>query len=161
GVALFESQFTSLQRACSRRISELFNRALLLKVFLSRHVQLSFRRQRCPEPCFPPRLLTAFISGAFFGCCAVSRAVSVEHCDATQDDRCQSHQHKQAQLPDHNSRQPQTNLSIYAAIGQGSRSRRIRLATNARRARLQIVGIRWNALSPTRWHKPESSTWGQ
>src|SRR5262245_18928942 len=118
GVTLFESQFTSLQRACSRRISELFTRALLLKILLSRHVQLSFRRQRCPAPCFPPRLFTAFISRAFFGRCAVSRAVSVEHRDATHDDPCQSHQHKQAQLPDHNSRQPQTNLSIYAAIEQ-------------------------------------------
>jgi hypothetical protein len=117
-VAFFESEFTSLQRTRSRRIPELFNRALLLKILLSRRVQLIFGRQRCPAQRFPPGLLTAFISSPFFCRCTVSRAMSVEHCGATQNDRRQSHQHKQAQLPDHNSRQPQTNLSIYAAIEQ-------------------------------------------
>jgi hypothetical protein len=31
--------------------------------------------------------------------------MSVEHRDTTHDDRRQSHQHKQGQLPNHNSRQ--------------------------------------------------------
>src|SRR5215471_4457466 len=86
GVTLSESLFTSLQRACSRRIPKLFHRALLLKILLSRHVQITFRRQRCPARRFPPGLLTAFISGAFFRRRAVSRAMSVEHRDATHDD---------------------------------------------------------------------------
>ena len=47
GVTLFESPLTSLQTTCSRRILELFTRALLLETLLSRHVQLRFRRQRC------------------------------------------------------------------------------------------------------------------
>ena len=46
-VTLFESLFKSLQVGSPRRILELFGRALLLKILLSRHVQLRFRRQRC------------------------------------------------------------------------------------------------------------------
>jgi hypothetical protein len=118
GVTVFESPFTSLQRACSCRILKLFNRALLLKILLSRDVQLTLRRQRRPARRFSSGLLTAFISGAFFRRCTLSRAMSAEHGDATHDDPCQPHQHKQAHLLDHNSRQPRTNLSIYAAIEQ-------------------------------------------
>ncbi len=47
GVTLFESLFKSLRVGFSRRISELFSRALLLKILLDRHVHLRFRRQRC------------------------------------------------------------------------------------------------------------------
>ena len=46
GITLFESLLTSVQTTCSRRISELFTRALLLEILLGRHVQLSLRRQR-------------------------------------------------------------------------------------------------------------------
>ena len=87
GVTLFESLFKSLQVSCSRRILELFSRALLLEILLSRHVQLRFRRQRCAARRFLSGLLTDFISGAFFRRCAVSRAMSVEHREATHDDR--------------------------------------------------------------------------
>src|SRR5262245_34511907 len=117
-VTLFESQFTSLQRASLGRIPKLFSWALLLKILLGRHVQLTFRRQCRPARRFPPGLLTAFISGAFFGRCAVSRAMSVEHRGATHDHPRQSYQHKPAQLPDHHLRYLRTNLSIYGAIEQ-------------------------------------------
>ena len=82
GVTLFESLFKSLQVGCSRRILELFSRALLLEILLSRQVQLRLRRQRCATRRFLSGLLTDFISGAFFRRCAVSRAMSVEHREA-------------------------------------------------------------------------------
>ena len=45
-VTFFESLLKSLQPLCSRRILELFTRALLPEILLGRHVQLSLRRQR-------------------------------------------------------------------------------------------------------------------
>src|SRR5438128_11235801 len=94
-VTLFESLFTSLQCACSRRIPELFSRTLLLEILLSRRIQLRFRRQRCPARRFTSGPLTAFISSPFFRRCAVSRAMSVEHRHATHDERRYAHQHKE------------------------------------------------------------------
>src|SRR5437879_5720409 len=91
-VTLFESLFKSLQVGSPRRILELFGRALLLKILLSRHVQLRFRRQRCVARRFLSGLLADFINGAFFRRCAVSLAMSVEHRDATYDDRVHPHQ---------------------------------------------------------------------
>src|ERR1700758_5353347 len=107
GVTLFESLFKSLQVGCSRRILELFSRALLLEILLSRQVQLRLRRQRCAARRFLSGLLTDFISGAFFRRCAVSRAMSVEHRQATHDDRRCSNQHSEThrlELSGHNSR---------------------------------------------------------
>src|SRR5262249_526122 len=106
-VTLFVSLFKSLQVGCSRRILELFSRALLLEVLLSRHVQLRFRRQLCAARRFLSGLLTDFISGAFFRRCAVSRVMSVEHREATHDDRRYTNQHGQTHGPElsaHNSR---------------------------------------------------------
>jgi hypothetical protein len=82
GVTLFESLFKSLQVSYSRRILELFSRALLLEILLSGQVQLRFRRQRCAARRILSGLLADFISGAFFRRCAVSRAMSVEHREA-------------------------------------------------------------------------------
>ena len=107
GVTLFESPFTSLQRACSRRISELFTRALLLEILLSRHVQLRFRRQRCAPRRLFSGLLAAFISSPFFRRCAVGRAMSVEHRQATYHEHHYSNQHSETywlELSGHNSR---------------------------------------------------------
>src|SRR4029077_12656675 len=73
GVTLFESLFKSVQVGCSRRILELFSRALLLEILLSRHVQLRFCRHRCALRRFLPGLLTTFVSSLFFRRCAVSR----------------------------------------------------------------------------------------
>ncbi len=104
GVTILESLLTTLQRTCSRRISELFTRALLLEILLSHHVQLSFRRQRCAGRRFLSRLLTAFISSPFFRRCAVGRAMSVEHRHATHDERRHSHQRNEThrfELSDH------------------------------------------------------------
>src|SRR5437660_12442382 len=95
GVTLFESLFKSLQVGCSRRILELFSRALLLEILLGHYVHLSFRRQRCTGRRFFSGLLTAFISSPFFRRCAVSRAMSVEHRHATHDERRYAHQHKE------------------------------------------------------------------
>src|ERR1051326_3254291 len=95
GVTLFESLFKSLQVSCSRRILELFSRALLLEILVSRHVQLRFRRQHCAARRFLSGLLTDFISGAFFRRCAVSRAMCVQHREATHDDRRYSNQHSE------------------------------------------------------------------
>jgi hypothetical protein len=66
GVTLFKCLLASLRPTCSRRISELFTRALLLETLLSHHLQLSFRRQGCVARRFLPGLLTDFISGLFF-----------------------------------------------------------------------------------------------
>src|SRR5207245_2028771 len=95
GVTLFVSLLTSLQITCSRRISELFTRALLLEILLGHHVQLSLRRQRCAGRRFFSGLLTAFISSPFFRCCAVSRVMSVQHRHATREDPCHSDQHRE------------------------------------------------------------------
>ncbi len=95
GVTLFESLLTSVQSTCSRRISELFTRALLLEILLAHHVQLSLRRQRCAGRRLLSGLLTAFISSPFFRCCAVSRAMTVEYRHATHDERSQSDQHSE------------------------------------------------------------------
>src|SRR5437016_14618793 len=95
GVTLFESLFKSLQVGCSRRILELFSRALLLEILLSRHVRVRFRRQRCAVRRLFSGLLTAFISSPFFRRCAVSRAMSVEYRHATHDERRYAHQHKE------------------------------------------------------------------
>src|SRR5262245_17573156 len=106
GVTLFESLFKSLQVGYSRGILKLLSRALLLKILLSRHVQLRFRRQRCAARRFLSGRLTDFISGAFFRGCAVSRAMSVQHRDATDDDRRRSNQHSETRrlkLAVHNS----------------------------------------------------------
>ena len=106
GVTLFESLFTSLQRARSRRIPELFSRALLLNILLSRRIQLRFRRRRCPARRFTSGPLTAFISSPFFRRCAVGRAMSVEHRDATHDDCRYSNQRSEThrlELCEHNS----------------------------------------------------------
>ena len=62
GVPLFESLFKSLQVGCSRRILELFSRALLLEILLGYYVHLSFRRQRCAARRLFSGLLTTFIS---------------------------------------------------------------------------------------------------
>lgn len=86
-VTIFVGLFKSLQVSCSRRILELFSRALLFKILLSRHVQLRFRRQRCAARHFLSGLFADLISGAFFRRRAVSRAMSGEHRDATHDDR--------------------------------------------------------------------------
>src|SRR5439155_11815220 len=107
GVTLFESLLTSLQTTCSRGISELFTRALLLEILLRHHVQLSVRRRLRVAWRLLSGLLTAFISSSFFRRCAVSRAMSVEHRHATHDERCYSHQHKEThwlELSDHCSR---------------------------------------------------------
>jgi hypothetical protein len=104
GVTLFESLLTRFQTTCSRRISKLFTRPLLLQTLLSYHVQFSFRLQRCAARRFLSGLLTAFISSPFFRRCAVSRALSVEHRHPTQDERCYSHQNKEThrlELPGH------------------------------------------------------------
>src|SRR4029453_17531256 len=95
GVPLFESLFASLQTTCSRRISELFTRALLFEILLGYHVQLSLCRQRCARRRFLSGLLTAFISGAFFRCCATSRAMSMKHRHATHHDGPYSNQHRE------------------------------------------------------------------
>ena len=105
GVTLFESLFKSLQVGCSRRILELFSRALLLEILLSRHVRVRFRRQRCTVRRLFSGLLTAFISSPFFRRCAVSRAMSVEYRHATHDERRQSDQYSEThrfELSDHN-----------------------------------------------------------
>ena len=94
-VTPFEGLFKSLQVGCPRRILELFGGALLLKILLSRHVQLRFRRQRCVARRFLSGLLADFINGALFRRYAVSRAMSVEHRDATYDDRGHPHQHQE------------------------------------------------------------------
>src|SRR5439155_1694093 len=86
GVTLFESPLTSLQTTWSRRILELFTRALLPETLLSRHVQLRFRRQRCTARRFFSGLLTDFISSPFFHRRAVSCAMTVEHRHATHDE---------------------------------------------------------------------------
>src|SRR5436305_14547405 len=62
GVTLFDSLFKSLQVGCSRRILELFSRALLLEILLSRHVQVRFRRLRCAARRSFSGLLTELIS---------------------------------------------------------------------------------------------------
>src|SRR5262245_26903008 len=106
GVTLFESPFTSLQRACSRRISELFSRALLLKILLGRHVQLRFHRQHCAARRLFSGLLTDFISSPFFRCCAMSTAMTIEYCHATHDQRRQADQDSEThrlELSGHNS----------------------------------------------------------
>src|SRR5512132_3162102 len=95
GVTLFESLLESLQVGCSRRILELFSRALLLEILLSHHVQLSFGRQRRAGRRFLPGLLTAFVSSLFFRRCAVGRAMSVEHSHATHDERRHSNQYNE------------------------------------------------------------------
>ena len=94
-VPLFESLFKSLQVGCSRRILELFSRALLLEILLSHRVQLSFGRRHFASRRFLPGLLTTFVSSLFFRRCAVGRAMSVEHSHATNDERRYSHQHKE------------------------------------------------------------------
>src|SRR5438552_12232473 len=94
GVTLFESPLTSLQTTWSRRILELFTRALLLETLLSRHVQLRFRRQRCTARRFLSGGLTDFISSPFFRRGAVSCAGTVEERQATRDEGGQPHQHK-------------------------------------------------------------------
>jgi hypothetical protein len=107
GVTLFESLFKSLQVGCWRRISELFSRALLLEILLSRHVQVRFLRQRCAARRLLSGLLTEFISSPFFRRCAVSRAMTVEHRHATHDERRQSDQYSEThrfELSGHNSR---------------------------------------------------------
>src|ERR1700757_4280835 len=107
GVTLYESLFKSLQVGCSRGILELFSRALLLEILLSSQVQPPSRRQRCVAGRFLSGLLTDFISRAFFRRCAVSRAMSVEHREATHDDRRCSNQHSEThrlELSGHNSR---------------------------------------------------------
>src|SRR6266699_7125180 len=81
GVTLFESLLTSVQSTCSRRISELFTRALLLKILLAHHVQLSLRRQRCAGRRLLSGLLTAFISSPFFRCCAANLDILSQHRD--------------------------------------------------------------------------------
>src|SRR5262249_46771090 len=106
-VTLFVSLFKSLQVGCSRRILELFSRALLLEVLLSRHVQLPFPRQRRAARRFLSGPLADFISGAYFRRCAASRAMSTKHRDATHDDRRCSNQHSEThrlELSVHNSR---------------------------------------------------------
>ena len=92
GVTLFESLLTSIQTACSRRISKLFLRPLLLQTLLSHHVQFSFRGQCCAGRRFLSGLLAAFISSPFFRCRAVSRALCVEHRHSTHDQRYHSDQ---------------------------------------------------------------------
>ena len=87
GVPLFESLFKSLQVGCSRRILELFSRALLLEILLSRHVHVRFRRQSCAALRLFSGLLTEFISSPFFRRCSVSRAMTVKHPHATHDER--------------------------------------------------------------------------
>jgi hypothetical protein len=107
GVTLLESLFKSLQIGCSRRILELFSRALLLEILLSRHVQLRFCRQRCAARRFLSGLLADFLSSTCFRRCAVSRAMSVEHHQATHDERRHSNPHSethQLELSGHNSR---------------------------------------------------------
>jgi hypothetical protein len=107
GVTFFESLFKSLQVGCSRRILELFSRALLLEILLSRHVQFRFRRQRCAARRLFSSLLTKFISSPFFRRCAVSRAMTVEYRHATRDERRQSDKYSEThrfELSDHNSR---------------------------------------------------------
>src|SRR5215467_531662 len=93
GITLFESLLTTLQTTCSRRISELFSWALLLKILLDHDVQLRLCRQPCARRRFLSGLLAAFINSPFFRCCAVSRAMSVEHRHATHDERRYSNQH--------------------------------------------------------------------
>src|SRR5215211_975500 len=92
-VTLCESVLATVQTTCSRRISQLFTRALLLEILLGHRVQLSLRRQACAGRRFLSGLLTAFISSPFFRRCAMSRAMSVEHRHATHDERGYSHQH--------------------------------------------------------------------
>src|SRR5205809_7093905 len=94
-VTLFESLFKSLQVGCSRRILELFSRALLLEILLGYYVHLSFRRQRCTGRRFFSGLLTTFISSPCFRRCAVSRAMSAQNRDPTHDDRGHSDQHSE------------------------------------------------------------------
>src|SRR5215469_4070124 len=92
GVTLLESLFNSLQVALSRRILELFRRALLLEILLSRRVQLRFRRHRCTGHCFFSGLLTNVINSPFFHCRAVTSAMTVEHPNTAYDDRGYSRQ---------------------------------------------------------------------
>src|SRR4029453_3002162 len=106
GVTLFEILFKRLQVGCSRRILELFSRALLLEILLSRHVQVRFRRQRCAARRLFSGLLTEFISSPFFRRCAVSRAMTVEYRHATDDECRQSDQRNEThrlELSGHNS----------------------------------------------------------
>jgi len=105
-VTLFDSLFKSLQVGCSRRILELFSRALLFEILLSRHVQVRFRRQRCAARRLFSGLLTEFISSTFFRRCAASRAMSVEYRHATHDERRQSDEYSEThrfELSGHNS----------------------------------------------------------
>ena len=95
GVTLFESLLTSLQTTCSRRISKLFTRPLLLQTLLSYHVQFSLRRQRCAARRFLSGFLAAFICSPFFRRCAVGRAMSVKHRHTTHDERRYSYQHSE------------------------------------------------------------------
>src|SRR5262245_33628753 len=107
GVTLFESMFKSLKVVLSRRILELFRRALLLEILLSRRVQLRLCRQRCTAQCFFSGLLTDIINSPFFHCRAVTRAMTIEHRNAAYDDRGhprQQHEPHQFESSGHNAR---------------------------------------------------------